>query len=152
MWHTRRPAALCGRPKRASFGSSIWALNIVGYFSDTCRTFAVEAAPTDLQMRSWEKLVQVLMHVEQRVKPGMSCRLLYFEAKEMLDGFMPAGFFIIWVMVLDSRLMKRRISIRTGTMYLKLETPSRSSRGYMMRHCAGEFGSRTTISSRRQVS
>lgn len=66
----------------------IYDLSVVGrgYSSDMCRTFAVDGQPTDAQLRAHELVVGALKHVENRVKPGVSCRELYNEVHEMLDG------------------------------------------------------------------
>jgi Xaa-Pro aminopeptidase len=60
-----------------------------GYFADNCRAIAVNGKPTELQLRAWEAIVPVLAHVKQTVRPGKSCKQLFFEAKEMLA---PSGF------------------------------------------------------------
>ncbi|QDU41493.1 putative peptidase [Maioricimonas rarisocia] len=64
-----------------------------GYHADNCRTFAVNGAPTDVQQQAWEAIVPVLRHVEATVRPGVSCRRLFEDAKRMLDEVRPGGFF-----------------------------------------------------------
>ena len=64
-----------------------------GYYADNCRTFAVDGRPTDEQHQAWAKVVRVLDMVEATVRPGVSCRDLYQQAKAMLDEFRPGAFF-----------------------------------------------------------
>ena len=55
-----------------------------GYFADNARTIAV-TQPTDIQQEAWQHVTGVLAYVEQQVKPGMSCKVLFEEAQRMLD-------------------------------------------------------------------
>lgn len=48
-----------------------------GYFSDNCRTLAVNRAPTDAQMRAWETVMGAFPIVEQMARPGARCRDIY---------------------------------------------------------------------------
>jgi len=48
-----------------------------GYFSDNCRTFAVDRKPTDAQRRAWETVTEVFPIVETMAKPGVRCRDLF---------------------------------------------------------------------------
>ncbi len=45
-----------------------------GYFSDNCRTFAVDRNPTDEQMQAWEVITGAHPIVERMAKPGVRCR------------------------------------------------------------------------------
>jgi Xaa-Pro dipeptidase len=63
-----------------------------GYYADNCRTIAVNRRPTDEQYRAWESVVAVLSMVEDRVRPGVSCRDLFQTAKSMLDEYRPDAF------------------------------------------------------------
>lgn len=63
-----------------------------GYYADNCRTFAVNRQPTDAQHRAWEAIVAVLTQVESHIRPGVSCRETYEQAKAMLDEFDGASF------------------------------------------------------------
>ena len=55
-----------------------------GYFADNCRTFAVDRRPTQAQLAAWQMLQPVFAHVERTVRPGVSCKQLYEEAKAMV--------------------------------------------------------------------
>ena len=48
-----------------------------GYFSDNCRTFAVDRKPTDAQRRAWETVTAVFPIIEKMAKPGVRCRDLF---------------------------------------------------------------------------
>ena len=58
-----------------------------GYSSDLCRTFAIGRAPTSAQQDAHRAVMAALEHVERRVRPGFSCRLLHAEVAEKLDGY-----------------------------------------------------------------
>ena len=63
-----------------------------GYYADNCRTFAVNAQPTDEQLKARELIVSVLDHVLATVRPGVSCAALFARAKAMLDEYEPDSF------------------------------------------------------------
>ncbi|MCH2213089.1 MAG: Xaa-Pro peptidase family protein [Fuerstiella sp.] len=63
-----------------------------GYYADNCRTIAVSGEPTDLQHEAWQVIVDVLDMVERSVRPGISCRDLFNQAKTMLDEYRPDAF------------------------------------------------------------
>ena len=63
-----------------------------GWHADNCRTFAVGGQPTDQQSRAWQAVVGVLRMVEATVRPGVSCRELFEQARQSLDEFRPGGF------------------------------------------------------------
>lgn len=63
-----------------------------GYYADNCRTIAVSGKPTDEQHQAWQAIVDVLTMVEQTVRPGVSCRELFEDAKQRLDAFRPDAF------------------------------------------------------------
>ena len=48
-----------------------------GYYSDNCRTFAVDRNPTDAQHRAWEAVASALALVEHTARPGVRCRDLF---------------------------------------------------------------------------
>ena len=48
-----------------------------GYFSDNCRTIAVNRNPTDEQMRAWEVVTSAHAIVERMARPGIRCRDIY---------------------------------------------------------------------------
>ncbi len=54
------------------------------YAGDTCRTIAV-GQPTDLQHKAWERVHGAMKLAESKVKPGLTARALYLEAKAYLD-------------------------------------------------------------------
>ena len=56
------------------------------YFSDLCRTFAVGNRPSDAQREAARLVVEVLDHVEQTVRPGVSCKAIYEQVHARLDG------------------------------------------------------------------
>lgn len=53
-----------------------------GYFSDNCRTLAVDRKPTDEQMMAWEVVTGAHPIVERMAKPGVCCRDLYAAVDE----------------------------------------------------------------------
>jgi Xaa-Pro aminopeptidase len=63
-----------------------------GYFSDNCRTIAVNGKPTEAQQTAWQHIAAVLDHVQKTVKPGKSCKQLFQEAEAMLKKA-PLGVF-----------------------------------------------------------
>jgi Xaa-Pro aminopeptidase len=63
-----------------------------GYFSDTCRTFAVNRDPSEIQLQAWRDLTAVFQIVEDTVKPGVSCRETYESVKTKLDHNWPKSF------------------------------------------------------------
>ena len=64
-----------------------------GYYADNCRTFAVNREPTGDQVAAWESITAVLDMVEATVKPGISAKRVYDQAKEMLDEWQAGAFF-----------------------------------------------------------
>jgi Xaa-Pro aminopeptidase len=63
-----------------------------GYFSDNCRTLAVNRRPTDLQQRTWEAIAAVFPVVQSTVKPGLSCKAFFEQIQRQLDEYMPGVF------------------------------------------------------------
>ena len=63
-----------------------------GYYADNCRTISVSEQPTDAQQEAWHSIVGVLEMVESNVRPGVSCRELFYRAKGMLDAYRPDAF------------------------------------------------------------
>ena len=53
-----------------------------GYFSDTCRAFAVDRKPTDAQLAAWQVVTGVFPIVEQMARPGVRCRDLFDAVNE----------------------------------------------------------------------
>jgi Xaa-Pro aminopeptidase len=60
-----------------------------GYYSDNCRTIAVDGSPTDKQMDAWHAVSDVFAFVEKFVKPGASCQQLFNEVQARLDRKLP---------------------------------------------------------------
>jgi len=48
-----------------------------GYFSDNCRTIAVNRSPTDDQILAWETVMGAFPIVERMARPGVRCRDIY---------------------------------------------------------------------------
>lgn len=68
----------CGRVAKAG---ALYVLDLGpacrGYFSDNCRTFAVDRKPTDAQTRAWEVVRGAHPIVERMARPGVRCRDIY---------------------------------------------------------------------------
>lgn len=64
-----------------------------GYYADNCRTIAIDGSPTKSQTDAWQRIVEVLTMVEEAVRPGVSCRKLFEQARKMLDDLLPGAFF-----------------------------------------------------------
>ena len=60
------------------------SVNLRGYSSDLCRTFAVDGTPTQVQKDAHGRVVRVLDFVEATVRPGVSCKQLFLDAKREL--------------------------------------------------------------------
>lgn len=63
-----------------------------GYFSDNCRTIAVNRKPTDEQQTAWTYIMKVFQHVEATARPGKNCQELFHEAQAILNEA-PVGVF-----------------------------------------------------------
>lgn len=63
-----------------------------GYYSDNCRTLAVNGKPTDAQHKAWEAVRAIFPLVESTIKPGASCRQLFESVQKQLDEFLPWKF------------------------------------------------------------
>jgi Xaa-Pro aminopeptidase len=63
-----------------------------GYFSDNCRTLAVNRRPTDAQQRAWQAIAAVFPVVDQTVQPGLSCKAFFEQIQRQLDEHMPGVF------------------------------------------------------------
>jgi Xaa-Pro dipeptidase len=68
-------------PTRVAAAGELYVLDLGpayrGYFSDNCRTFAVDRKPTDEQMKAWTVVTGAHPIVERMAKPGVRCRDLY---------------------------------------------------------------------------
>ena len=56
-----------------------------GYFSDACRTFAVDGSPTDAQMKAWEHINDLFPILEASVKAGLEGTELFSIADDHLS-------------------------------------------------------------------
>lgn len=63
-----------------------------GYFADNCRTLAVGGQPTDAQQKACEKISAVFPIIKSAVRPGVSCKALYQQIKQMMDDYIPDVF------------------------------------------------------------
>jgi len=64
-----------------------------GYHADNCRTFAVNRSPDDEQLKAFAIIKSAFKIIENRVRPGVSCRDLFEEVKETLDDYEKGAFF-----------------------------------------------------------
>jgi len=60
-----------------------------GYSADNCRTFAVDGAPTDVQMKAWSRIDSLFVMLEDAIRPGVDPKDLFKLADEYLcwEGF-----------------------------------------------------------------
>lgn len=63
-----------------------------GYFADNCRTFAVDAMPTDAQLAAHAAVTNVLEEIIRLVRPGVRCRDVFDHCKSLLDEQLPGSF------------------------------------------------------------
>lgn len=64
-----------------------------GYHSDQSRTYCVGGEPTEPQRDAHQRVIAALDFVENTVKPGVSCKQLYADVFDMLDGYNGWKFF-----------------------------------------------------------
>lgn len=81
-----------GRPRsRAMAAGELLPLDlgvsIRGYRADLCRTFAVGGEPTAAQLQAAERIEDAIAHVRERAAVGVSCRRLYEEVLQSINGF-----------------------------------------------------------------
>ena len=62
-------------------------VSVRGYHSDATRTFAVDGKPTDKQHQAHVRIVETFTAIEAAARPGVSCKALWRQAHEMLDGY-----------------------------------------------------------------
>ena len=79
-----------GPPRdRQAQGGELYILDLGpayrGYYADNCRAIAVNRRPDANQMRIWNAILPVFDLVKQSVRPGVSCRKLFMDAKSLLD-------------------------------------------------------------------
>ena len=87
-----------GPPRNRPAGSGEIAvldigIGIQGYRSDLCRSIVVGGPPSQAQQEAHSHVVSVLQEVEDRLRPGVSCRELFDHAKSRLDGWEGGAFF-----------------------------------------------------------
>ncbi len=63
-----------------------------GYYSDNCRTLAVDGVPTPQQQRAWQAVASIFPLIEAELGPGLSCRQLYELAHKELNDHEPWTF------------------------------------------------------------
>ncbi len=63
------------------------AVVLRGYHSDMCRSFVVGRSPSPEQQIAHRRIIDALNFVEQAIRPGGSCRALYQQVRDMLDGY-----------------------------------------------------------------
>lgn len=85
------------RRGRAAVAGELFPLDIGvgvrGYRSDLCRTFAVDARPTDEQAAAHARIVDVMKMGETLLKPGQSCREMFEIVHGELNGWNGYEFF-----------------------------------------------------------
>lgn len=86
-----RAAARGGAPRdREAQDGEMWILDLGvgyrGYYSDNARTLVVGDAPRDAQVAAHARLVEVFDIVASEVRPGASCKRLFEQVQEFLDG------------------------------------------------------------------
>jgi Xaa-Pro aminopeptidase len=89
-----RAAARGGAPRnRAIEAGELYIFDLGvgfrGYYSDNARTLAVGGEPTALQLKAWNAVRSVFAFVEQNVRPGVSCKMLFEAAQKQLDAYQP---------------------------------------------------------------
>lgn len=62
-------------------------VGVRGYRSDLCRSFAVDAQPTDRQLKAHARVSEALDRAEQNLRPGTSCQSLFEEIHALLEGW-----------------------------------------------------------------
>ncbi len=62
-------------------------VGVRGYRSDLCRTFSVDGKPSDLQLEAQARVADMLEQVENTIRPGESCRVLFETIEAQLDGW-----------------------------------------------------------------
>jgi len=58
-----------------------------GYHCDLCRTLCVGNNPSDSQAAAARKCEEMLDYVQETVRPDTSCKQLYEDVREMLEGY-----------------------------------------------------------------
>jgi Xaa-Pro aminopeptidase len=56
-----------------------------GYYSDTCRTIAVDRKPTAEQQAAWRAILPVFELIQRDVRPGVRCREIFDRCQALLD-------------------------------------------------------------------
>jgi Xaa-Pro aminopeptidase len=58
-----------------------------GYAGDMCRSLVVGGRASPEQEAARDRVLEVLAHIENTARPGVSCRSLFETARAMLDGY-----------------------------------------------------------------
>lgn len=56
-----------------------------GYFCDDSRTYPVDDEPMPKQIKAWQQVRQVFELIEDRVRPGAKCEVIYKEVHKFLN-------------------------------------------------------------------
>jgi len=60
--------------------------SVDGYYADNCRTFAVDGAPTEAQMKVWDRIDGLFAEIEAAVRPGVRAADVSALGHERLSG------------------------------------------------------------------
>jgi len=75
------------RPRNGEIAIYDVGVILRGYHSDMCRSFVVGGQPSDAQRYAHARIMAFHQYVQQNMRAGRSCRVLYEHAHEMLDGY-----------------------------------------------------------------
>jgi Xaa-Pro aminopeptidase len=56
-----------------------------GYYSDNCRTLAVDGQPSREQQAAWQRITEALEIVREMVRPGVRCRAVFDRCNQHLN-------------------------------------------------------------------
>ncbi|MDA7922145.1 Xaa-Pro peptidase family protein [Verrucomicrobiales bacterium] len=68
-------------------------VGVRGYRSDLCRTFSVDNNPTEAQQEAHAHIIEVMTMGEAMLRPGQSCKEMYDQVNDRLDGWNGYQFF-----------------------------------------------------------
>jgi Xaa-Pro aminopeptidase len=89
-----RSAARGGAPRnRAIEAGELYIFDLGvgfrGYYSDNCRTIAVGGDPSEKQLQAWNAVSAIFPFIEENVRPGVSCKMLFEAVQKELDQQLP---------------------------------------------------------------